>query len=106
MSNQKIIQPGDNLAEMPLWLRALGNWLGLLGSKWDGRNFDSSMRYRTILTQKEVLDLQGHIVRREVPYQSPTQGLQPGNRLVGKRNRTRFSKFLFGLQPMLLLLVF
>jgi hypothetical protein len=87
-------------------LRILGRRLGLSESQWDGVRFYSSTPYQTVLTHVEVLDSRGQIVRREVPHQSPTQGLRPGDLQIGKRNHTGFSKLLFGLRMSLLPLIF
>jgi hypothetical protein len=101
-----ITQPEATHAGKLLGSIRLAEWLGLSVSQWDGSYFDSPMRFQLVLTQKEVLDAKGRIVRREVPCQNPIQGLRPGDRLVGKRDHTGFSKVLCGLPPLLLTRLF
>ena len=67
---------------------------------------DIPERYHVTMTVVEVLDARGRIVRRAVPYQNPSQGLQPDDRLVGKRGRTLLSKVFDGLPPLLWLRLF
>lgn len=84
----------------------LAEWLGLSECGLASVRFDTSKCLHRVLTGKEVLDKAGRLVRREVPYDNPIEGLQPGDCRVGNRGRSGFSKVLCGLRLSLLLRLF